>query len=56
MKALIIEDSMAVRRIIQSILISTCGFSEVIQKENRALGLEELVANHPSHDLAILNW
>lgn len=56
MKALVIEDSMAVRRIIQGILMSTCGFSEVIQKENGALGLEELLENHSSYDLAILDW
>lgn len=56
MKALVIEDSMAVRRIIQGILMSTCGFSEVIQKENGALGLEELLENHNSYDLAILDW
>jgi DNA-binding response OmpR family regulator len=56
MKALLIEDSASVRRIIRGILLSTCKFTEVVQKENGALGLEEILKNHASYDLTILDW
>ena len=56
MNALVIDDSSTTRRIIQGILLGSCGFTNVVQKENGKTGLEEILVNHHSFDIIILDW
>lgn len=56
MNALVIDDSSTTRRIIQGILLSSCGFTEVVQKENGKTGLEEILNNHGRYHIIILDW
>lgn len=53
-KALVIDDSMTVRKIIKGILLSSCGCTEIVQKENGKVGLEEAIKNR--YDVIILDW
>ncbi|MGL1904119.1 MAG: response regulator [Fibrobacterales bacterium] len=56
MRALIIDDSLAVRKIIKGILIKDLGFEAVTDAENGQLGLDELVKSNFSYDVIILDW
>ncbi|MGL1936529.1 MAG: response regulator [Fibrobacterales bacterium] len=56
MHALIIEDSMSVRRIIKGILMSELGFESVTEAENGQLGLDELTRSCFGYDLVVLDW
>jgi len=53
-KALIVDDSLTVRKIVQGILLGSCGFAEVVQKENGKVGLDEILKN--PYDIIILDW
>lgn len=56
MKALLIDDSQIVRKVIQGVLLSTCGFTEVVQKEDGELGLSEIKENPSRYDIIFLDW
>ncbi|MGL1937014.1 MAG: response regulator [Fibrobacterales bacterium] len=56
MRALIIDDSLTVRKLIKSILINDLGFNSVTDAENGKEGLEVLLKDNFSYDVIILDW
>ncbi len=56
MNALIIDDSPFIRRLIQGVLMGSCKFSVVIQKEDGHSALEELENNPEKYDIIFLDW
>ena len=56
MEALVIDDSQMTRKIVQGILLGSCGFKNVVQKENGKTGLADILDNPKKYDLIILDW
>lgn len=56
MNALIIDDSPFIRRLIQGVLLGSCNFESVTQRNDGGAGLEELQSNSDHYDIVILDW
>lgn len=56
MKALIIDDSQFIRRLLQGVLLGSCKYDKVVQRDNGEEGLFEIKKHHKEYDLIILDW
>ena len=54
MNALIIDDSLAMRRILGKIMTGL-GF-DILEAENGAIGLEKFLANHTEIEVTLVDW